>query len=571
MKEATTEELAKFDIDKQQYIVKRIEELKQELSTYLATVKNEVPPGKKISRHAVKKRDISRRITNLLKTGYESPAQNPVSQEKKRQTNMRIYGYPQGNVKAINAACVQNKTGWHSEEAQAKRNAKMPQTTAKMLETAKANGSYIGRGKKIADAKRDRGTLSDNMRKVNESRKRKWGPTGYDVTKHEANIIAEYGSLERYHKLRALKAAASHDYKKDVENRRRKFNGKGQNVDKMHETCKAKYNYDWPCQLPQCTTTGKRLSNTNKAFKEKVEVLLNIQLEVEYTIEDKSFDLAYIVKDANGEVDKQRSILIELNPTVTHNCTYSYSQLSGRNMNVQPIDSMHHVRKQQLAIQHGFRCIQIFDWDDKNKVVELLRRMIDTDYKVIYARKCVIKQIEQKVAKQFQDTYHLQGHLHSQPICFGLYCNDELVQVMTFGKTRHGIKANKDAYELLRLCTANCVVVGGAEKLFAHFVKTYQPTTIVSYCDLSKFTGKVYEILGFELVHIAPSMRYVNLGWKEFRHLPYVISASLLRMRGADALIGTNYGKGTNNHDIMIKHGYAVVYDCGQATWVWHA
>ena len=197
--------------------------------------------------------------------------------------------------------------------------------------------------------------------------------------------------------------------------------------------------------------------------------------------------------------------------------------------------------------------------------------MIATDYKVIYARKCVIKQIEQKVAKQFQDTYHLQGHLHSQPICFGLYCNDELVQVMTFGKTRHGIKANKDAYELLRLCTANCVVVGGAEKLFAHFVKTYQPTTIVSYCDLSKFTGKVYEILGFELVHIAPSMRYVNLGWKEFRHLPYVISASLLRMRGADALIGTNYGKGTNNHDIMIKHGYAVVYDCGQATWVWHA
>lgn len=563
MKEATTEELAKFDIDKQQYIVKRIEELKQELSTYLATVKNEVPPGKKISRHAVKKRDISRRITNLLKTGYESPAQNPVSQEKKRQTNMQLYGYPQGNVKAINATCVQNKTGWHSEEAQAKRNAKMPQTTAKMLETAKANGSYIGRGKKIADTKRDRGTLSDNMRKVNESRKRKWGPTGYDVTKHEANIIAEYGSLELYHKLRALKAAASHDYKKDVENRRQKFNGKGQNVDKMHETCKAKYNYDWPCQLPQCTTTGKRLSNTNKAFKEKVEVLLNIQLEVEYTIEDKSFDLAYIVKDANGEVDKQRSILIELNPTVTHNCTYSYSQLSGRNMNVQPIDSMHHVRKQQLAIQHGFRCIQIFDWDDKNKVIELLRRMIATDYKIIYARKCVIKQIEQKVAKQFQDNYHLQGHLRSQPYCYGLYYNDELVQVMTFGKSR--FVNNTEQFELLRLCSANCIVVGGAERLFAKFVNEVLQTgqTIISYCDLSKFEGNVYKQLGFELVNVSIGEHYYNMSTGE-HHL-----ATTLRRFGADRLIGTNLGKGTDNHQIMIDNDYVFIADAGQQKWLY--
>lgn len=571
MREVTPELLAKFDKETQLRIVKRVEELKHELAVYLATVKDETPPGKKIRLHLVKHRDISRRITNLLLTGYESPAQNPVSQEKKRQTNMRIHGHPQGNVEAINQSAKNNHNGWFSKTAQDKRNAKRAQTVQKMKETTHKNGSHIGRGKKIAESKRQRGTLSDNMKKVNASRKKKWGPTGYDVEKHNASMAAKYGTIERYHKLRSLKAAANHDYAKDVEHKRAKFNGKGTNINKIHETCVKLYGYDWPCQLPQCATSGKRISNVNLQFKQTVETLLGITLDVEYRIEDKSFDFAYIVKNDSGDIDKSKSLLIEINPTITHNCTYSYNQLTGLNADVQPIDALYHMRKQRLAIQHGFRCLQIFDWDDKHKIVELLKCMLTKSNKVIYARKCVIKEIEQKLAKQFQDSYHLQGHLHSQTICLGLYYNDELVQVMTFGKTRHGIKSNIGSYELLRLCTANCIVVGGAERLFAYFVKTYLPTTIVSYCDLSKFTGHIYDVLGFELKHIAPSLKYVNLCWKEFRHLPYIITASLLRLRGADALLGTSYGKGTSNHSIMLQHGYVEVYDCGQATYVWHA
>ena len=43
-------------------------------------------------------------------------------------------------------------------------------------------------------------------------------------------------------------------------------------------------------------------------------------------------------------------------------------------------------------------------------------------------------------------------------------------------------------------------VVGGAEKLFTHFIRTYNPTTVVSYCDKSKFTGKTYLNLGFKFL-----------------------------------------------------------------------
>lgn len=62
---------------------------------------------------------------------------------------------------------------------------------------------------------------------------------------------------------------------------------------------------------------------------------------------------------------------------------------------------------------------------------------------------------------------------------------------MSFGKPRY----NKNyECELLRLCTKNgYAVVGGAEKLFSYFVKTHNPKSVISYCDLSKFMGNVYK------------------------------------------------------------------------------
>ena len=36
-------------------------------------------------------------------------------------------------------------------------------------------------------------------------------------------------------------------------------------------------------------------------------------------------------------------------------------------------------------------------------------------------------------------------------------------------------------------------IVGGADKLFNYFIQNYQPQSIVSYCDTSKFEGAVYK------------------------------------------------------------------------------
>ena len=94
-----------------------------------------------------------------------------------------------------------------------------------------------------------------------------------------------------------------------------------------------------------------------------------------------------------------------------------------------------------------------------------------------------------KEANDFLNLYHLQGGLMKQSICLGLYYNNELVELMTFGKPRY----NKNyEYELLRLCShKDYSITGGTQKLFKYFIDNYKPSSIISYCDIAKFTGDV--------------------------------------------------------------------------------
>ena len=41
------------------------------------------------------------------------------------------------------------------------------------------------------------------------------------------------------------------------------------------------------------------------------------------------------------------------------------------------------------------------------------------------------------------------------------------------------------------------------------------------------------------------------------------VTANLLRQRGYDQLFKTNYGKGSDNEQLMLENGWLPVYDCG--------
>ena len=220
------------------------------------------------------------------------------------------------------------------------------------------------------------------------------------------------------------------------------------------------------------------------------------------------------------------------------------------------IPSDYHLAKTLFAKEHGFHCIHVFDWDDKDKIVALLK-----EREVVYARKCEVQELQKKEADEFLNKYHLQGSTKQLQYAYGLFYNDELVEVMTFGEPRY----NKNyEYELLRLCTRTGLkVIGGADKLLSCFEEQVKPMSIISYCDLSKFSGEVYEKLGFTLVNQTPPTKH----WyneKTKRH----ITDNLLRQRGFDQLHKANYGKGTDNEQLMLGAGYVEIYDCGQLVFV---
>ena len=241
--------------------------------------------------------------------------------------------------------------------------------------------------------------------------------------------------------------------------------------------------------------------------------------------------------------------LIEIDPTYTHNnlLTTYYGSM--------PRNKLYHYNKSMIAKEAGYECIHIFDWDDENKIKYMFQ-----DKKILYARNLKIKNVLIEDCDIFLDNYHLQNTCKNQEIRLGLYQDAILIEIMTFGTPRY----NKNyEWELLRLCThKDYKVVGGAEKLFKEFLNRYEPNSIISYCDFSKFTGSVYERLGFKQEGNAKPSKHWSKGTQH-------ITDNLLRQRGYDQLFGTNYGKGTSNEELMLENGWLPIYDCGQLTFIW--
>lgn len=311
--------------------------------------------------------------------------------------------------------------------------------------------------------------------------------------------------------------------------------------DKSRETIMERYDVEYFCQHKKCIeANGHRISKINRYFKKFLE-RNKVESELEFIVENMGYDL------------KSGNTLIEINPTFTHNVTIG-PMFGGKGRKCLPPN--YHYSKTIFAKEHGYNCIHVFDWDDWEKVLNLLK-----DKKIVYARECEVKGITRKEADEFLGSYHLQGSTKQLQYAYGLYYKRELVEVMTFGKPRY----NKNyEYELLRLCSAPEVkVIGGASKILKSFEKKVRPSSLISYCDLSKFNGDVYEKLDFTLQsQIAPAKHWYNP--KTRKH----ITDNLLRQRGFDQLHNANFGKGTSNEQLMLKYGYVEIYDCGQLVFI---
>ena len=223
----------------------------------------------------------------------------------------------------------------------------------------------------------------------------------------------------------------------------------------------------------------------------------------------------------------------------------------------------YHLSKTLKCNENNIRLIHVFEdeWRDKQDIWKsMLKNILGHTEKRVYARKCVLKEVEPRECNRFLNENHLQGSCGST-IKLGLYKDGELVSVMTFGKSRHFIGNGCIEYELLRFCNKKYVnVVGGASKLFSHFVKTYKPNEVVSYADRRWSTGNLYEKLGFNFMNFSrPNYFYII---KDKRKNRFCFRKSVLKKK---------YGCPDNvtEKDFCRQMGWPRIYDCGTLVYKW--
>lgn len=306
--------------------------------------------------------------------------------------------------------------------------------------------------------------------------------------------------------------------------------------DRVKQTCMERYGVPYYIQTEDANRNNVyRISKLNRDFS---EYLTNNRVvnSLEKYLDGKFYDV----------VVESQNCVMELDPTYTHNNI-------GNHWNSAGLPEDYHKNKSETAKEAGYRCIHVFDWDDWDKIADLLKEKT-----TIYARSCDIQSISKQEANKFTSLYHVSGKCNGQNLNYGLYYGDELVEVMTFGKPRYNKRYD---YELLRLCSKSDVrVIGGASKLFKQFIREHPECSVISYCDLSKFTGDVYEKIGMTFLETTPP----NKVWSKENKK---VTQNLLNQRGYDQLFKTNYGKGTSNEQLMLQNGWLPVYDCGQAVY----
>ena len=229
----------------------------------------------------------------------------------------------------------------------------------------------------------------------------------------------------------------------------------------------------------------------------------------------------------------------------------------------------YHINKYKKCREKSIQLISIWeDWiQNKPRIVKsIILSKLGLIKDSIYARKCIIKEIDSKVCNSFLDQNHIQGGQKSS-VKIGLYYNNELVSVMTFCKNCSGIgdkKIKNDTWELSRFCNKlNINVVGAASKLLKYFIKTRNPKTIISFSMNDISNGSLYKTLGFACDNnIAKAYWYIN---NNVRYHRTCYTKDALIKKG----LAPNHDKSTwTEFEVMEKNGFLRIHDSGQLKWV---
>jgi hypothetical protein len=224
----------------------------------------------------------------------------------------------------------------------------------------------------------------------------------------------------------------------------------------------------------------------------------------------------------------------------------------------------YHYKKMIESKSLGIKLLFFWESDLKNKfdiITSIIRSKLNSHEEIIYARKCLVKEVDYNTSLDFLNRNHLQGNSVSK-YRYGLYYNDELVSIITFGNLRLNLntKPKKDSYELLRFCNKlNTKVIGGASKLLRYFEKQINPKEIITYANCEISDGELYQKIGFEEVK---QKVYLNYFW-------YKNGTKYNRFNFTkQKLVNMGFNKEKTENEIMLENGYIKIYGCGNLKFI---
>jgi len=258
----------------------------------------------------------------------------------------------------------------------------------------------------------------------------------------------------------------------------------------------------------------------------------------------------------NRDFGKELDIYIpDLKLAIEYNGLYWHNELYK--------SKIYHKEKTEMCEKNDIQLLHIWE-DDLNYRPDIIKSTLLNKLNKsnkIYARKCILKEIkDNSIVRDFLFENHIQGFVGSN-VKLGLYYNNELVSLMTFGKTRKhmGNTSIEGEYEMIRFCNKKVTsVIGGASKLLKYFIRNYNPHKIITYADRSYSKGNLYTKIGFTFEHdTEPNYYYVSRDVRKSR----------FNYR-KDVLVSEGYDSDKSEHEIMLERNIYRIYDAGHKKYI---
>ena len=319
---------------------------------------------------------------------------------------------------------------------------------------------------------------------------------------------------------------------------------------------------------------GNRVSEETHNILHDISIKtnMNMPLTKTYTSKDEAELLSYIRDNLGIECDKTRALLgngkeldiyipsknvaIEYNGCKWHTEWFGHKAKYG------------HIEKTLQCESKGIQLLQIFE-DEYNYHKEIVLKKIEhilhisRDCEKIPARKCEIRNIEFDEASKFLNKNHIQGEAFAS-VYLGAFYNNRLVAVMTFKL----LENETDNYELNRFASdINCICQGIGGKLFKHFVRTKNPSYIVSFADRRwsiHTNDNLYVKLGFKFDgYTNPNYTYYNEKVDRYkRYHKFGFRKQLLNKK-------YGFSMDMTETEMVQSLGFDRIWDCGLIKYTW--